>query len=99
MQQKGARAENANVLFLALTGASSQKGGLAAIGGEFKKLGIKVVGIGAGAQAAGLKAELGMVATSEQFIRAGPLSAIVGGNSFSGLVKSLITGRHRHGLL
>ena len=93
-QQKKAKADYANVLYLLLTGSSTDKGSLAAVGGEFKKLGIKVIGIGAGQQAAGLKAELGMVATSEQYIRAGALSAIVGGTSFSGLVKSLITGEH-----
>ena len=91
-QQKKAKADYANVLYLLLTGTSSSKGDLAAIGGEFKKLGIKVIGIGVGQQAAGLKAELGMVATSEQYIRAGALSTIVGGTSFSGLVKSLIAG-------
>ena len=94
VQQKGAKVDNANVLFLAMTGTSTDKKGLTAIGGELKSLGIKVVCIGAGAKAAGLKAELGMVATSEQYIRAGALSTIVGGESFSGLVKSLITGKN-----
>ena len=91
-QQKAAKKDNANVLFLMLTGTSTDKGGLTAVGGQLKGLGIKVIGIGAGAQAAGLKAELGMVATSEQYIRAGALSAIVGGASLTGMVKSLIKG-------
>ena len=91
-QQKSAKSDNANVLFLLMTGSSTDKSGLTAIGGQLKSLGIKVVGIGAGKQAAGVKAELGMVASSEQYIRAGALSAIVGGSSFSGLVKGLIAG-------
>lgn len=92
VQQKKAKVDNPNVLFLALTGSSTDKAGLSEIGGQLKQLGIKVVGIGAGAKAAGLKSELGMVATSEQYIRAGALSTIVGGESFTGLVKSLATG-------
>ena len=93
VQQKQAKADNANMLFLLMTGTSTDKAGLAAVGGELKALGIKVACIGAGKQAEGLKAELGMVATSENYIRAGALSSIVGGGSFSGFVKMLITGR------
>ena len=94
MQQKKERPDYGNVLFLMLSGSSTDKAGLTAVGGELKALGIKVFGIGAGQQAAGLKAELGMVATSQEYIRAGALSSIVGGASFSGLVKLLITGKH-----
>ena len=93
VQQKQAKPDYANILFLLMTGTSTDKGSLTAVGGELKALGIKVACIGAGKQAAGLKAELGMVATSENYIRAGALSSIVGGTSFSGLVKTLIAGR------
>eukprot|EP00794_Sanderia_malayensis_P016668 gene16668-18360_t len=87
--QKKANAENGNVLFFFMAGSATDKAQLSAAGAALKALGVKCFGIGIGAQAASLKAELGMVATSAKYIRAGKLSSIVKAGSFNGLVSAL----------
>ncbi len=91
-QQKKQNAANPNILFLMITATATDKAQLKAAGAALQGLGVKCVGIGAGTKAAGLKAELGMVATSDQFIRAGALSTIVQAESFNGLIAGITKG-------
>ena len=81
--------QNPNLMFLVVTGSSTDKGKLAAVGGKFRGIGIKVWGVGVGPEAQSISGELSSVSTSKGYTVSGGISALVNKQAFGALTTSI----------